>query len=160
LDPTRTVQIGRQSSRGLELSVVARPTPWWQIEANMAALDARYDVFLEGAVSRAGNLPPNVPELVGNIGTTVRPHARVEAGVWMSRIGERTADTTSTVFQPAYTLVEPYARVALGRHADLTARLRNAADARFVEWATRAFGVTNVYFGEPRRFVVSLRTRF
>ncbi len=159
-DASRTVQVGEQSSRGIELSVVARPASWWQIEANLAALNARYDVFFEGAVSRNGNLPPNVPELVANVGTTVRPTSRLEAGVWVSHVGRRTADTTSTVFQDAYTLVEPFARLSLGRAFDVTARIRNATDARFAEWATRAFGVTNVYFGEPRRAIISLRARF
>lgn len=159
-DATRTVQVGEQSSRGLELSVVARPAPWWQIEANLAALDARYDLFFEGTTSRNGNLPPNVPELVANVGTTITPLRRVETGVWVSHVGRRAADTTNTVYQPAYTLIEPFVRLSLGRSADLTARVRNATDERFVEWATRAFGVTNVYFGEPRRVIVSLRARF
>ncbi len=159
IDSTRTIQIGEQSSRGVELSLVARPHDQWLVEANVAVLDARYDVFFEGTTSRAGNLPPNVPERVLNVGTTWRPHPRLEAGAWLTSVGERTADTTSTVFQPAYTLVDPFVRVVLGRRADLTVRVRNATDERYVEWATRAFGVTNVYFGEPRRAIVSLRLR-
>ncbi len=153
VDSTRTIQIGEQSSRGVELSFVARPTEQWLVEANLAALNARYDVFFEGASSRAGNLPPNVPEVVLNVGTTWRPHPRVEAGAWLTHVGERTADTTSTVFQPEYTLIDPFVRVAIGRRADLTVRVRNATNERYVEWATRAFGVTNVYFGEPRRTI-------
>jgi len=156
-DSTRTVQIGEQSSRGVELAMVARPDDRWLIEANIAALDARYDLFFEGTTSRTGNLPPNVPELVFNLGTTVRPHAIVEAGLWLTRVGRRAADTTNTVFAPAYTTVDPFVRVAFGRAADLTLRVKNLTDERYVEWATRAFGVTNVYFGEPRRVVVSLR---
>jgi iron complex outermembrane receptor protein len=158
-DGTRTVQIGRQSSRGVELSLLTRVSDRWLVEANLAALDARYDLFFEGAVSRNGNLPPNVPEIVVNVGTTVRPVSRVEAGFWLSHIGRRAADTTNLVFQPSYTTIDPFVRVALGRAADVTLRVRNAGDARFVEWATRAFGVTNVYFGEPRRVIASLRVR-
>jgi iron complex outermembrane recepter protein len=159
-DSTRTIQIGRQSSRGAEIAVVARPTSQWLVEANLAALDARYDRFFEGATSRAGNLPPNVPELVLNAGATWNPHPRLETGAWLTRIGERTADTTATVVLPAYTLVDPFVRVVLRRGTDLTLRVRNAGNERYVEWATRAFGVTNVYYGEPRRVVLSLRARF
>lgn len=158
-DAMRTVQVGEQSSRGVELSVLARPTQWLQVEGNVAALNARYDLFFEGATSRTGNLPPNVPELVANLGVTARPVPRLEAGVWVSHVGQRAADTTNTVFQPAYSLVEPFARLSLGRRADLTARVRNLTDTRYVEWATRAFGVTNAYFGEPRRAIVTLRLR-
>jgi hypothetical protein len=85
--------------------------------------------------------------------------SRVEAGFWLSHIGRRTADTTNLVFQPAYTTSDPFVRVALGRGADVTLRVRNAGDVRFVEWATRAFGLTNVYFGEPHRIIASLRVR-
>lgn len=141
------------------MSLVARPAARWLVEANIAALDAQYDVFFEGAASRAGNLPPNVPEVVLNAGATWSPHRRVETGAWLTHIGRRTADTTSAVFQPAYTLVDPFVRFVLGRHADLTVRARNVSNERYVEWATRAFGVTNVYFGEPRRAIVSLRLR-
>jgi iron complex outermembrane receptor protein len=159
VDSTRTIQVGEQSSRGVELSIVARPTDRWLVEANIAVLDAQYGVFFEGATSRAGNLPPNVPEVVVNVGATWRPHPRLEAGAWLTHVGERTADTTSTVFQPEYTLVDPFVRLALGRRADLTFRVRNVTNERYVEWATRTFGVTNVYFGEPRRAIVSLRVR-
>jgi iron complex outermembrane receptor protein len=158
-DSTRTIQIGKQSSRGVELSAVARPVDQWLVEANVAALNARYDLFFEGPTSRAGNLPPNVPELVFNVGTTVRPIQRLEAGLWLTRVGRRTADTTGSVSAPPYTLMEPFVRIAFGRMADLTVRVKNLTDERYVEWATRAFGVTNVYFGEPRRVAATLRLR-
>lgn len=97
--------------------------------------------------------------MVLNAGTTWSPHPRVETAAWLTHIGRRTADITSTVLQPAYTLVDPFVRIVLGRHADLTVRVRNVTNERYVEWATRAFGVTNVSFGEPRRAIVSLRLR-
>jgi iron complex outermembrane receptor protein len=158
-DSTRTIQIGAQSSRGVELAVTARPHPTLLVEANVAALDARYDRFREGRVSRDGNVPPNVPETVFNVGSTWRPIDRLETGFWLTFVGRRAADTTNTVFQPAFTLVDPFARVSLGPRADLTLRVRNATGQRYTEWATRAFGVTNVYFGEPRRTILSLRFR-
>jgi hypothetical protein len=86
-------------------------------------------------------------------------------------IQARGADTASTALRyvtgitvvarhrPASTLVDPFIRVAFGRAADLTVRVKNLSNERYVDWATRAFGVTNVYFGEPRRLVVSLRVR-
>jgi iron complex outermembrane receptor protein len=143
----------------VELSVVARPVDQWLVEANIAALDAQYDVFFEGATSRVGNLPPNVPELVFNLGTTVRPIRSFEAGVWLTRVGRRAADTTNIVFAPGYTMFDPFLRIGFGRIADVTVRVKNLTDERYIEWATRAFGVTNVYFGEPRRLVATLRVR-
>ena len=159
VDSTRTIQIGEQSSTGVELSLTARPTDRWLFEANAAILEAQYDLFYQGATSRNGNLPPNVPELVVNAGVTWRPIDLIELGAWVSHVGRRTADTVATVFQPAYTLTDPFVRVVAGKRLDLTLRVRNAFDQKSVEWATQAFGVTNVYFGEPRRVILSARMR-
>jgi outer membrane receptor protein involved in Fe transport len=94
-----------------------------------------------------------------NLGTTWKPVTRVETGLWLTRVGRRAADATNLVFQPAYTVVDPFIRYAFGRSADLTLRIKNIADERYVEWATRAFGVTNIYLGEPQRAILSLRVR-
>ncbi len=61
-----TVQIGRQSSRGVELAVGYRLWDVARIDANIAFVDARYDEFRSGASNFTGNLPPNVPKTVAN----------------------------------------------------------------------------------------------
>ena len=61
---------------------------------------------------------------------------------------------------PGYVLADPFVRYRLSPTLDLTARVKNATNRTYVEWATRAFGVTNVYFGEPRRVELTLRARF
>jgi iron complex outermembrane recepter protein len=157
---TTTIQIGQQSSRGVEVTLAMRPTERWQLDVNVSRLGARFDRFFEGTADRSGNLPPNVPETVANADATLRATSKVDVGGRINVIGVRAADATNSVKLPRYTLVEPFVRYRVSSSLDVTARLRNATDETYIEWATRSFGVTNVLFGGPRRFDVTLRARF
>lgn len=158
-DATRTVQIGRQSSRGVELAFALAPTARLRVDANLARLGARYDEFVEGAVSRAGNVPANVPRTVANAGFTTTPADRLELGAFWYFVGKRAADTTNTVWMASYSTVDPFIRWRASKKADLTLRARNVFDKTYADWATRAFGVTNAYFGQGRRVELTLRLR-
>ena len=64
-----TRQIGDQRSRGLELELIARPTPSWYAQASYAYLDAeltRFNEFAQlpvpGFFDRSGNAPAFAPE--------------------------------------------------------------------------------------------------
>jgi iron complex outermembrane receptor protein len=159
-NPARVVQVGKQSSRGVEAGITGRFWRGGLVEANLAVLDARYDEFFEGAVSRNGNLPPNVPEVVANLGVTQQVTQPLRLGAWVTYVDRRTADTTSTVFLPSYTLLDVWARYAVSRRIELYARLRNLTDETYVDWATRAFGQTVAYFGQGRTAEVGVRASF
>ncbi len=47
-DSTRTVLVGQQSSRGVELSMGLAPTPRWSVQGNWSHVDARYDNYQQG----------------------------------------------------------------------------------------------------------------
>src|SRR3546814_4667578 len=70
-DPSLREQVGSQSSRGLELTVGVELARNWRVDFNGAILDARYDDYTDssggGAVSRRGNVPPDVPERLANL---------------------------------------------------------------------------------------------
>ena len=70
-NPDNTIQIGQQSSYGVEVAIGLTPIPQLAINANMALLDAQFDDLLEvegdALVSRDGNQPPDVPELLANV---------------------------------------------------------------------------------------------
>jgi iron complex outermembrane receptor protein len=159
LDSTRTVQVGRQSSRGVEVALALTPSARVRIDANLARLGARYDEFFEGAVSRAGNVPANVPRTVVNAGFTATPAGRMELGAFWYFVGRRAADTTNSVWMDSYSTLDPFVRWRVSKKADLTLRARNLFDKTYTDWATRAFGVTNVYFSQGRRVELTLRLR-
>ncbi|KAG1317252.1 hypothetical protein G6F62_012999 [Rhizopus arrhizus] len=73
LQPDRRVQIGAQTSRGIEASLNWNFAPQWSLDANATVLKAEFEDFLETAgtppvlVSRDGNVPPNVAERLANV---------------------------------------------------------------------------------------------
>ena len=64
--PSLVVQVGQQSSRGVEASVGFVLDHGWRIDANTALLRAKYDDFVQAvggaSVNFAGNVPVNVPQ--------------------------------------------------------------------------------------------------
>jgi iron complex outermembrane receptor protein len=72
--PGELQQIGQQSSRGVEATAAVNLPAGVRIEANVAALDARFDDFAEEIdgvlVSRVGKTPPSVPERSINVWLT------------------------------------------------------------------------------------------
>jgi iron complex outermembrane receptor protein len=161
-DPARVVQIGQQSSRGVELAVGVRPARAWQIDANLAVLDAKYDDFSElvagQAVSRNGNLPPNVPERVGNLWVTHAFAPAWRAGGGLQYVGRRAANNANTVFAPSYTTVDAFVSWNVARNAILTLRGRNLTDEVYAIGPYNAG--TQFILGAPRSIELEARMSF
>jgi len=162
VNPTLTVQIGEQSSRGIEAAVVWRPSAAVTLEVNGSVLDAKFDRFVENVggvpTSRAGNVPPDVPEKLAGAWMTWQATAAWRAGAGVRHVGRRAANNGNTVWMDAYTVADVWLayRLSLG---EATLRVRNVTDAVY---ATRSYGVNGSQFilGEPRALEVSWRARF
>jgi iron complex outermembrane recepter protein len=162
--PGAFVQIGKQSSRGIELAASLRPLASLELNANAALLRARFDTAVNfvggvGAVA-AGSTPANVPRRVFNAGLRWTPMAPVTVGLDAQHVSQRQAQLANTIQLPAYTLADLWLRWRYGRSADLTARLRNVTDRLAATWASSGFGQVNVIYGDPRRAELSWRQRF
>ncbi|MFN3565653.1 MAG: TonB-dependent receptor [Burkholderiaceae bacterium] len=160
VNPALTVQIGEQSSRGVEADVVLRPSAAWTVQVNGTVLDARFDRFVESVggtpVSRAGNVPPDVPERLASAWFTWQFAPPWRAGAGVRYVGRRAANNANTVWMDAYTVGDLWLayKLPLG---EATLRVRNATDAVY---ATRSYGASQVILGEPRSVEVSWRARF
>jgi len=160
--PALTVQIGKQSSRGIEAALTLRPAPRWTVELNGSVLQAQFDNFIESvggiAVSRAGLLPPDVPEKVGNVWLTYRPNGDWRFGGGLHYVGQRSANNANTVFMDAYTTADLWATYRL-RPGNLMVRVRNLTDKVY---ANRSYGTngSQSLLGEPRALEVSWSARF
>lgn len=159
--PAQTIQIGQQSSRGIEFDLAWRPAPDWAIGINGAWMQAQYDRFIESvggvATSRAGKLPPDTPERVGNVFVTWRPTAEWRLNGSVRRVGARTANNANTVVMPAYTTADLGAAVRLPV-GELALKWRNVTDQVY---ATRSYGTGDqVLLGEPRAAEISYAVRF
>ena len=141
-DSNVTLQIGKQSSYGVEMAVGFRPLPQLAINANLALLDAQFDRFTEEdaggvLVSRRGKQPPDVPELVANLWAVYALTPRWRLGGGLRHVGERFADTANTVREPPYTLFDAFLTYAPARFVNLTLRGRNLTDEAY---AIAAYG--------------------
>ena len=155
--------VGRQRSRGIELSGEARLTKHWAVTTSGTYVDAEYADFVDPnyGVAASGNRPPNVPMWTGNLWTSVRNIAGLplEAGGGVKYVGERYGNTANDLVLKPYATGIVYATYALTQKLSLTGRVDNVWNKTFVQWAD-IYYPNQVMLGEPRRAEVSLLARF
>lgn len=161
VNPNLTQQVGEQSSRGVEIATAIRPTEHWLIDANYTILDAQFDNFNDRvngvAVSRAGNLPPDVPEQVANVWLTWYPTDKWRVGAGVHYEDRRAANNANSVFLESYTLLNAFIGRDIGP-GNLTLHLRNLTDEVY---ANRSYnGGNQVLLGEPLAFDVTWSMQF
>lgn len=154
-NPGVTLLVGEQSSQGAELSVGLRPSPRWQLQANLTHVDARYENFMQGGVSLAGKTPTNTPATVANlwVGYAITPQLQASAGV--RHVGKVYANAANTQWQSAYTLLDLGLAWKINKTSTLTGRLRNATDHVYA-----ANLGSQAYLGAPRTADVTLHVAF
>lgn len=156
--------VGRQTSRGFELSAAVRPTDAWRIQGNLTVLSAEFADFSEQAgnnlVSHDGNRPPNVPQTVANLWSQYRiPFAiPFDLGAAFRYVGPRFADNANAVRLHSYTTADMWVSIPY-KQFTLTIRGRNLADKTYAIWAD-PFYPSQVLLGAPRTMEVMLTARF
>jgi len=154
-NPNLTVLVGEQSSKGIELSAGIRPTPQWQLQGNLSLIRARYENFVQGGVSRAGNVPQLVPQQVANLWASYAITPTVTASAGVRYVGKVYGNAANTKFWPSYTLLDLGLAWKINKTTTLTGRVRNATD-RIYAAETR----DQVYLGAPRTADVTLHVAF
>lgn len=159
-NPAVTLQVGQQSSRGVEASVGFLLDHGWRIDANTAWLRAKYDDFVQSvggvAVNYAGNVPVNVPQTVSNIWATwaFAPNWSANAGVQI--VGRTYADNANTLAMPAYTLVNAGVQWKPDLNTTLSLRVTNLFDKIYA-----TSGETNQWLlGRPRTVQFAVNVTF
>ncbi len=159
VNPTLSVQGGRQSSRGVELSLSAAVTDQLRVDANYTVLDARFDILREaGGISRAGNAPPRVPETIGNLFISYQLMAApltLTAGA--RHAGSFYTDTANTVWVKGYTVYDASIRWELP-FGQLALHGRNLTDELYADYSDvspRQFQIA-----APRSADLTLTVRF
>ncbi|WDH55736.1 TonB-dependent receptor [Pseudomonas chlororaphis] len=162
LDPTLSIPVGQQTSRGIEVASSLRVTPKLLLEGNFAWVDARYDAFTEKnaagvVVSRKGNTPTNVPDRVGNLWLTYDLAPQWQTGVDARYVASVYADTANTLTVPSYTLYGTFLTYQLDSHTSITGRVRNLTNEVYAEFAHVS---PAYYLGTPRTFELAVQSRF
>ena len=159
--PNVALQIGQQSSTGIELAFAAEPVRGWTIDANLAALRARYDDFNEIVagvpVSRNGNTPTGVPERTANLWTGYRFLPGWQASIGARYVGERQANTANTANLPAYTAIDASLAWTYTPALGLTLSVKNLADR---DYALSGSAGVRWLVADPRSVQLTARTAF
>lgn len=161
-DSSKTVQIGKQSSDGLEGTLSLAFARGWQLDANATILRARFDDFNEQdggvSLSRAGNLPPNVAEKLANLWLSWNFIPDWTASAGMRYVGKRYADNANTLTLPSYSTTDLALQWKASRDTTVTLRGFNVFDKRY--YTTAYYTNTQWLAGADRRFELTLNHRF
>lgn len=162
-NPGTSIQIGQQSSRGVEATLGVTWPHGISLDANVALLRARYDDFSERIggvlVSRAGNRPANVPEQAANLwlSWTVANDWQVRGG--LRAVGKRSWNFENTSDVPGFAVVDAGVRRRLGDRLSVDLRLWNLGNALY---ATTYYDNTEPQWllGDPRSADVAVTVHF
>ena len=160
--PDVVQQVGQQSSRGIEASIAVSLAERWRIDANVAALDAKFDDFGEeddsgDIVSRNGKTPTSVPERAANlwVSCALTEQWRVRGG--LRYVGKRFVDNANQLELPSYTVVDAAVDWAPLSNFSIGASLRNVTDKVY---PIAAYTSSQWILGIPRTFEVQAHYRF
>ena len=127
--------IGGRDSSGVEFSAAFRPTSQWHVGANAAYTDAEFRRSTN-FVTFAGNIPPNVAEVTGNLWASFSSIAGLplEVGGSVQYVDDRFGDNANQVALSSYTLLNLFATWSAPRF-NVTARVNNVTDEIYVPWS-------------------------
>ncbi len=162
LNPDVAQQVGKQTSTGIELALGFEPVRGWTVDANLAALRARYDRFDEEQddgtlISRAGNTPYGVPERTANLWTTYRFAPQWKAALGAKYVGKVQSDTNNATQLPAYTVLNASVAYAWSPKTSVTLGVNNLADKVY---AVSGYGGYIWLLGDRRSVQATVRSSF
>ena len=164
-DPTNaalTVQGGRLSSQGAEVSAMVTPTKALRLSGGVSYTDAQFDELSELVdgvrLDRRGNRPINIPSTTVNASAFYTIGGAVTLGGFVRHASGFFTDTANTIRVTGHTVVDASVSVPVSPALTLTARGRNLTDAFYGEYS--GYPATNVYIGAPRSVEIALAARF
>ncbi|MCG5248397.1 TonB-dependent receptor [Methylorubrum extorquens] len=132
LRPAVSIQVGSQSSHGVEAFASLGLWENWRVEGNIALLHAQYDDFQQAvgssAVNFAGNQPISVPQRVANLWVSWAFAPRWEARAGVQFVGETFSDFANTVRRPAYEVVNASVDYRVSESSHFSVRAYNLLD--------------------------------
>jgi iron complex outermembrane receptor protein len=161
ITPSLSVQGGRQSSRGAEVSGQITPLPPLSLSVGASYTDARYDALAEtiGGIrlDRSGNRPINIPDttLYAAASYTITPG--VTLGGTLRQTGGFYTDTANSIHVAGRMLLDASLSLPIAKAMTLRLRGRNLTNRFYGEYS--GYPTTNIYIGAPRSFEIALAAR-
>ena len=161
-NPTVSQQVGRQSSRGVEVAVTAWLVPEvLRIDANAAILRAKYDDFRQSfagqIVNYRGFVPVNVPQQVSNVWATWRVLPQWEARAGVQYVGKTYGDNLNFTVRSRYAVLNASLDYKVTENVKFSLRGFNLTDAIYVPTGSY---VTQAIVGQPRRVELAASVRW
>jgi iron complex outermembrane receptor protein len=136
-------QIGEQTSDGIELALVGRPTRTLTISGDVAYTAAEFTDFVEivGGVNtnRAGNTPPNIPRTIWNLSPMQRL-GRFDLTGTLRHVGSRWGDNGNTRLVEGFTTIDLGASYHLRPGTRIMLRGRNLTDRIYTQAVSNTAG--------------------
>jgi iron complex outermembrane receptor protein len=150
-------QIGRQTSQGIEATVVAKPTATLTLTADVALTGAEFNEFVEIVAGtntdRSGNTPTNIPRTIWNIS----PMQRIgpfDLTATIRQVGKRWGDNANTRRVAGFTTLDVAAGWRVRPGTRLMVRGRNLTDRIYTQSVSNTAGRLE----PPRSVDVTLTT--
>ena len=155
-DPTRSVLVDAQRTRGVELGLAGNLARAWSIAGGYAWQNGEITRAISAGAPAGASLA-QVPRHSFSLWNKYDVRSRVGVGLGLIHRGEVFTSTDNTVVLPAFTRVD--AGVFVGLTATLRAQLNveNLFDANYY---ASAHSNTNITPGSPRALRVALTARF
>jgi iron complex outermembrane recepter protein len=154
-----SIQGGKQASTGVEFSMSTEWVRGLRLHGSAAFLDARFVTLVEaGGVSRAGNVPPNVPERTATFWAGYQiPNTPVTLSGGIRYQGRFFTNNANSTEVAAFTILDAQASWRV-RFGEITLRGRNLTDTLYADWTGAS--ANQVQLGAPRTVDLSYHVRF
>jgi len=158
-NPALSIQGGSQVARGAELTLDWAVNDSLTLSFSGSVLDSEYRRLIEaGGADRSGKRPPNVPELLADLGLYYRPATLpLTLSANLRHNGGFFTSSANTIEVNSFTTLD----AAISWQMDwgtLTLRGRNLGDAFYADWSGYAAGL--VFIGAPRNYELSFLRNF
>ncbi|MBD8617584.1 TonB-dependent receptor [Sphingomonas sp. CFBP 13728] len=158
LTPTSPIeQVGQRSAKGIEAAVSLDLPKGVGIDANGSVLNARFDDFISGGRSYAGNTPPDVPETMANLWLRWTATRAFQARAGLRYVGRRYSDNANDFRIPGYVTVDATLSYAMTPRVAVDLHVYNLLDK---DYAINSYNSQQWILGRPRAVDVSLRAGF
>ncbi len=155
-DPTVSLLVDAQRTKGLELGVSGNITPVWSVAGAYAYQDGEITRSLS-ATAQAGARLAQLPEHTFSLWNKYAPSPRWGVGLGIVHRGGIFTSTDNTVVLPAFTRVDGALYVTVTRHLRAQVNIENLFDENYFASAHNNHNITP---GSPRAMRMSLTTSF
>lgn len=156
LDPTRSMLVDAQRTKGVEASVDGRANERWTISGGYAFQDGKITRSIS-ATAQAGAVLGQVPRHAVSIWNKYDLTARIAAGVGVVHRGDVFAASDNLVTLPAFTRVDAALFWKVSARIRAQVNVENLSDTNYF---ASAHNNTNILPGSPRAIRVAMTTRF